>query len=271
MTQDDTVRLPIMTQSPDSHLDETGGLLAGTSARDSGSDSRSVVVAIDGTSGSGKSTTAKALAELLAGDYVDTGAMYRAITWWMLQQNIDVHDAAEVGRQVGNARVEIFASPSSFSVRCNGVDVSADIRSVHVTEAVSAVAAVPAVRETLCAYQRDLAGSAKRRGSAMVMEGRDIGSVVLPDAEVKIWLEADLAARAKRRAAEGEGPVAATTERLISRDERDATRAVSPAQMAHDAVLIDTTFASVDEVVATVLEMVHERMGTNAGGPHVAT
>jgi len=105
----------------------------------------------------------------------------------------------------------------------------------------------------------------------MVMEGRDIGSVVLPDAEVKIWLEADLAARAKRRAAEGEGPVAATTERLISRDERDATRAVSPAQMAHDAVLIDTTFASVDEVVATVLEMVHERMGTNAGGPHVAT
>ena len=214
-----------------------------------------LVVAIDGTSGSGKSTTAKALARELDGDYVDTGAMYRAVSWWMLRESVNLGQPANIAAAAQGVQIAVVPDPSGFAVSCNEFDVTTDIRSVEVTEAVSAVAAVPEVRAMLCAYQRSLAGAAAAKGRAMVMEGRDIGTVVLPTADLKIWLTADLAARASRRAGDGEGPVSDTSARLITRDLVDSTRAVSPAHKAADAIEIDTTHISVDAVVAHVVDL----------------
>lgn len=220
-----------------------------------------VVVAIDGTSGSGKSTTAKAVATSLNGHYVDTGAMYRAVAWWMLRNGIDVSDADAVANAAQGVAVDVHPEPTNFTVTCAGIDVTAEVRDVSVTEAVSQVAAVPAVRTMLCAYQRELAQNAMADSRSIVMEGRDIGSVVLPDADVKVWLTADVDARAARRANDGEGPVAETSARLKTRDERDASRPISPAQMAPTAVLIDTTDIGVDVVVCKVLDLVNTATG----------
>jgi len=225
--------------------DSIGGFPAG----------KPLVIAIDGTSGSGKSTTARAVARALSGSYVDTGAMYRAVAWWILRQGVDLSDPEAIATAAGDAHVIVQPNPASFAVVCNGFDVTQQVREVAVTEAVSTVAAVPAVRAMLCSYQRTLADDALTAGRAMVMEGRDIGTVVLPEADVKIWLTADVEARAARRAGDGEGPVSETSARLVNRDQIDATRAVSPAQMAADAIHIDTTSTSVDEVVARVLEL----------------
>lgn len=223
---------------------------------DSSTRTEPVVIAIDGTSGSGKSTTAKAVAQALAGDYVDTGAMYRAVAWWMLRNDIDVTQTEQVAAAVAGVTIAVSAKPGAFRVTCNGHDVTSAVRDVLVTDAVSTVAAVPAVRAALCSYQRDLAANASVHGRPMVMEGRDIGTVVLPAADVKVWLTADVAARAARRAGDGEGPVAETSARLITRDEMDSSRPVSPAQMAADAVQIDTTHTDVEDVVIQVLQLV---------------
>ena len=217
-----------------------------------------LVVAIDGTSGSGKSTTAKALAREMGGDYVDTGAMYRAVAWWMLREGVDLGQPADIAAAMQGVDIAVVPDPSGFAVSCNGHDVTTSIRSVAVTEAVSAVAAVPEVRAMLCEYQRSLAAAAAATGRAMVMEGRDIGTVVLPNADLKIWLTADVAARAARRAGDGEGPVSDTSARLITRDLLDSTRAVSPALKDPDAIEIDTTHIAVDAVVADVVALALE-------------
>lgn len=213
-------------------------------------DLSSLVVAVDGTSGSGKSSTCRAVAERLGLRYLDTGAMYRAVTWWMLLHDIDVHDADAVAAYADAPRLVSGTDPRHPTITLDGTDVSLEIRSDAVNAAVSPVSAVPAVRARLVEEQRSIIAPAGRQAGGIVVEGRDIGSVVWPEAGLKVYLTADPAARAARRAAEaGTSDVAATQESLLHRDRIDSGRAVAPLTMADGAVHIDTTELTLDEVV----------------------
>lgn len=216
------------------------------------------IIAIDGPSGSGKSSTSRGVAQRLGLRYVDTGAMYRAMTWWMLAQGVDVDDPAAISARCEEPAIELGVDPAGPIVRVDGRDVSAEIRESAVADAVSLVAAVPQVRERLVRSQRDMVDEALAAGSGVVMEGRDIGTVVLPHADLKIYLTADVDARAARRALEesqrsGSGSVSAAQENLQSRDALDTTRAVSPLQQAADAIAIDGTHLTLDEVIDAVI------------------
>ena len=219
-----------------------------------------LIIAIDGPSGSGKSSTSRLVAERLGLRYVDTGAMYRAMTWWMLSRGIDPGDAAAVAGYCGEPVISINDDPRDPRITVDGVDVSAAIRGAAVGEAVSRVSAVPEVRARLVSLQRALVSGAADEGLGVVMEGRDIGTVVLPQADLKVFLTADAVARAERRAREQAGAapvdgddVRATEQHLRARDALDSTRAVSPLQPADDAVHIDGTFLTLDEVVDAVI------------------
>ena len=210
------------------------------------------VVAIDGPSGSGKSSTSRGVADRLGLRYLDTGAMYRAITWWMLRQDVDVHDPAAVAARVEEPEILSGTDPLGPTILVDGVDVGLAIRSDEVNAAVSPVAAVPAVRRRLLDLQHEVIGA-----GGIVVEGRDIGSVVWPDAPVKLYLSADASARATRRAAEeGGSDVESTRESLLARDQIDSGRTVSPLVMAEGAVHIDTTAYSLDEVIDQVVALV---------------
>jgi cytidylate kinase len=212
-------------------------------------DLSSLVVAVDGTSGSGKSSTCRAVAERLGLRYLDTGAMYRAVSWWMLQHDVDVEDVDEVTAHAHTPQLESGTDPLQPTITLDGVDVSVEIRSDAVNAAVSPVSTVPAVRTRLVELQRDIIGA-----GGIVVEGRDIGSVVWPAARLKIFLTADPSARAARRAAEaGSNDVTATQESLLNRDRIDSGRAVAPLTMADGAVHIDTTDLSLDEVVDLIV------------------
>jgi len=216
------------------------------------------IIAIDGPSGSGKSSTSRGVADRLGLRYVDTGAMYRAMTWWMLEQGVDVCSSDVVTALCDEPVIHLRDDPNDPGVMVDGHDVSARIREPRVAEAVSQVAAVPAVRARLVQAQRDLVAAARAEGHGVVMEGRDIGTVVLPDADLKVFLTADVAARAARRAQEdvarhGVGSVASAQANLESRDQLDSTRAVSPLQQAADARIIDGTWMSLDEVIDAVI------------------
>ncbi|WP_435209032.1 (d)CMP kinase [Micromonospora sp. bgisy143] len=213
------------------------------------------VVAVDGPSGSGKSTVSRRLAAGIGARYLDTGAMYRAITWAVLRSGVDLTDAASVAKVAGEADLRIGTDPQGYGVTVDGVGVDADIRGPEVTQAVSAVAAVPAVRELLVARQRQMIVNAGR----MVVEGRDIGSVVAPDADLKVFLTASEAARAARRSAEDASDVTATAADLARRDRLDSTRKVNPLAQAPDAVVLDTTELGIDEVVARLRDLLTER------------
>ncbi|MGL5827911.1 MAG: (d)CMP kinase [Nocardioides sp.] len=207
-----------------------------------------IVVAIDGPSGSGKSSTSRGVAERLGLRYLDTGAMFRAITWWMLGQGIDVTDASAIAGEAMTPRVVAGTDPREPTITVDGVDVAEAIRSPAVTAAVSAVSAVPTVRALLLAEQRAIIGA-----GGIVVEGRDIGSVVAPDAAVKIFLTADPMARAQRRSREqGGGSVQATESSLLERDRIDSARAASPLTMPTDAHHLDTTTYTLDEVIELV-------------------
>ncbi len=211
-----------------------------------------VVVAVDGPSGSGKSSTSRGVASRLGLRYLDTGAMYRAITWWMLRAGVDVQDPAAVAARVDEPEIVSGTDPSAPTITVDGTDVALAIRTEEVTAAVSPVSAVPEVRARLLELQRATIG----RGG-IVVEGRDIGSVVAPDAAVKVFLTADPAARAERRALEeGGSDVAATRESLLSRDRIDSGRAASPLTMPDGAVHVDTTTYTLDQVVARVVDLV---------------
>ena len=223
----------------------------------------SVIIAIDGPSGSGKSSTSRLVASRLGARYVDTGAMYRAMTWWMLRAGVDPDVPSAIAARCGEPIIEVSDDPDDPRISVDGADVSAEIRAAEVGEAVSRVSAVPEVRSRLVAIQRAIVEAARERGHGVVMEGRDIGTVVLPDADLKIFLTADAGARAQRRAREQAGSgdvdgaaVRATEEHLLSRDAIDSTRAVSPLQAADDAVRLDGTSLTLDEVVAQVLARV---------------
>lgn len=220
-----------------------------------------VVVAVDGTSGSGKSSTCRAVADRLGLRYLDTGAQYRAMTWWMLRNGVDVHDAAAVAARAQEPQIVSGTDPLAPTITVDGTDVSVEIRSDEVNAAVSPVSAVPEVRTRLVDLQRSIVGDPGGRVGGIVVEGRDIGSVVCPDAEVKVYLTADPAARAARRALENGGAdVAATEASLLARDRIDSGRAVAPLTQVDGAVHIDSTDRTLDEVVELVVGLVMERV-----------
>ncbi len=213
-----------------------------------------IVVAIDGPSGAGKSSTSKLVAQRAGWNYLDTGALYRAVAWLALREKIS--SAEDILVALADNTIHFIADPKDPKVFVGDVDVSTDIRSERVTESVSAISALPEIRAALLTLQRRLINSAER---GIVVEGRDIGTVVAPDAPLKIYLQADIAARAARRSSEIAAPVASVSESLNQRDEIDSNRAVSPLTKASDAVLIDSTELDLEETVERVWELLKER------------
>ena len=229
------------------HLDSDTGEEADT-VSDSG-----LVVAVDGPSGAGKSSASRGAATELGLRYLDTGSMYRALTWWLLDRGVDVSDAGTVGALAAEPRIEVGTDPQAPWVRVNGTDITSVIRTREVTDAVSAVAAVPRVRAHLIAQQRDIIA----QSGGIVAEGRDIGTVVAPDAPVKVYLTAAGAERASRRAAETSRPPDATR---IDQDRRDRLDAAQSGK-ADDAVEIDSTSLSLDQVIDTIVRLAREYSG----------
>ncbi|MFT4043200.1 MAG: (d)CMP kinase [Gordonia sp. (in: high G+C Gram-positive bacteria)] len=222
-------------------------------------------MAIDGPAGTGKSSVSRLLAERVGAHYLDTGAMYRAATLAVLRSGSDVEDADAVASTVADADIELRRAPDGGSyVYLDGADVSELIRTDAVTNAVSAVSAVSAVRTRMVALQRH---NAER--DFVVVEGRDIGTVVFPDAPVKIFLTASPEARAHRRhlqnvAAGRDSDVVAVLDSVNRRDHFDSTRAVSPLRPADDAVIVDTSDLTLDQVLDELVGLVHTRTGGHA-------
>ena len=217
----------------------------------------SVVVAMDGPSGSGKSSTSRGVASALGLRYLDTGAQFRAMTLWMLEHGVDTHDRDKVATRCGEPAIASGTDPAAPTITLDGRDVAREIRSPRVTSHVSAVAAVPEVRQRILQLQREIIGD-----GGIVVEGRDIGSVVAPDAQVKVFLTADAAARAARRTAEnGHGSVEATRSDLLRRDALDSGRAAAPLVMPDGALHIDTTPFTLDQVVSQVVALVEQVTG----------
>ena len=217
---------------------------------------KTAVIAIDGPSGAGKGTVARTVAARLNYRHIDTGAMYRAVAWMAQSEGLDLRDEAAVAALGARAAFDL----EDGRVVIDGHDVAAVIRTPEMDTAAATVARHPAVRATLVRRQREMGG-----GGAIVMEGRDIGTVVFPDADVKIYLDASPEERARRRAADPAHGASQT--RLLSevatalaeRDRSDSTRAASPLTRAPDAIVIDTTGLPVDEVVARVIAVVTGR------------
>ncbi len=221
-----------------------------------------VVVAIDGPAGTGKSSVSKGLARALGARYLDTGAMYRIVTLAVLRAGMDPADAEAVGSLASHVQLSVSYDPDSDRCYLAGEDVSVEIRGDEVTRAVSAVSAVPAVRARLVGLQREMA----QGPGSVVVEGRDIGTVVLPDAPVKIFLTASAETRAKRRndqnVASGlPGDYEGVLADVRRRDHLDSTRAVSPLRAAPDAVVVDTSEMTEAQVIAHLLELVREKSG----------
>ncbi|MBX7434561.1 (d)CMP kinase [Mycobacterium sp. Y57] len=224
--------------------------------------SRALVIAIDGPAGTGKSSVARGLATSLGARYLDTGAMYRIVTLHVLRRGIDLTDATGIAAAVGDIDLAVGHDPGEDRSFLAGEDVSAEIRGDAVTKAVSAVSAVPEVRARLVGMQRALAGGSGH----VVVEGRDIGTVVLPDADVKIFLTASAEERARRRndqnvAAGLPGDYEAVLADVKRRDHLDSTRAVSPLRAADDAEAVDTSDMSQAEVIAFLTGLVEQRAG----------
>jgi len=214
--------------------------------------SKDVVVAIDGPAGAGKSTVAKALAHALKLKYLDTGAMFRAVTSLALSSGTDVHDEAGVSSIAETMDLVM----EDGSVIANGIDVTADIRSIAVTNAVSTVAANPRVRSNMRDRQREWS----HLNSGGVIEGRDIGTVVFPDAVLKVYLTASPRVRAERRVSEAGGNIDEIERSIAERDLKDSTRADSPLQESADSVLVDTSNRAIDEIVISIVALVSDRL-----------
>jgi len=216
-----------------------------------------LVIAIDGPSGAGKGTISRTLSETLGYRHIDTGAMYRAVGWKALQEQLSLDDEAAIAALAQRADIVVEGGVVSI----DGHDVTRAIRTPEIDKAATAVARLPRVREVLVARQRALGA-----GGGIVMEGRDIGTVVFPDADVKIYLDAAPEERARRRANDpahtgSQGGQAAVAAAIQARDTADTTRTVSPLTLADDAVRIDTTHMPIAEVVERVLALVRARLG----------
>ena len=218
-----------------------------------------MIVAIDGPAASGKSTTAKMVAKKLEMTYLDTGAMYRAVTLALLRSNTDLDDYDSVCRVIDELELDIYDKGSKTIVKLDGEDVSQAIRSMPVTENVSVVSAMKYVRQTMVEIQRNIG-----KKTNCVVEGRDIGTVVFPDAEFKIFMVADVNMRAERRFKDfyemGENwSFQEVLADLKRRDEKDSTRAHSPLQKADEAIEIDTSMLSIDQQVGKIINLVREK------------
>ncbi|HEV2637380.1 MAG TPA: (d)CMP kinase [Actinocrinis sp.] len=216
-----------------------------------------IVVAIDGPSGSGKSSVSRGVARELGLRYLDTGAQYRAMTWWILQNRIDLADPAAIALASAKPLILSGTDPDGPTITVDGADVAPAIRGPEVTAAVSKVAAVQAVRDRLIALQRDLIARAGEPGPGIVVEGRDIADVVYPAAQTKVYLTASAAARAARRDAERGGTqgVALTERELARRDAEDA-RTTRPLDAAEGAIVVDATELDLEQVIAKVSGLV---------------
>jgi CMP/dCMP kinase len=210
------------------------------------------VIAVDGPSGSGKSSASKGVARELGLRYLDTGAMYRALTWWFMTENVDPADTDLIAARAAEPSVEVSTDPGNPWTRVDGTDVSSEIRTQEVSARVSAVARVPAVREHLIACQRAIIAAAR---PGVVAEGRDIGTVVAPAAQLKVFLTADPGARARRRAAELSADTGETEAAQARRDRLDAAQ----SEMAADALLLDATDLTLDEVIEKITRLARER------------
>lgn len=223
-----------------------------------------LTIALDGPAGTGKSSVSRGLARALGLRYLNTGAMYRIVTLAVLRAGVDITDAKRVADIAGDVDLAVGYDPDEDRAFLAGEDVSFEIRGDEVTNAVSAVSAVPAVRTRLVQLQRELAAG----DAGVVVEGRDIGTVVLPDADVKIYLTASAEVRAQRRHAQNiAGGIADSYEAVLAdvkrRDHLDSTRAVSPLRAADDAVIVDTSDMDEAQVIAHLQELVQQRAGAN--------
>ncbi len=226
-----------------------------------------LVIAMDGPSGTGKSSVSRRLATRLGARYLDTGAMYRVATLRVLRAGTDLTDPEAIAETVAALGLSIGTDPTHEVIELDGEDVSAEIRGNEVTKAVSAVSAVSQVREQLVSLQREIAGVAGR----IVVEGRDIGTTVLPGADAKIYLTASADARAQRRnqqnIREGRGDdYAAVLADVQRRDTLDSTRTVSPLRPAADAVLVDTSDLTMDETIDELYRVVAQQLSATTGG-----
>jgi cytidylate kinase len=222
-----------------------------------------LIIAIDGPSGAGKSTLAKRLAKTLDFIYLDTGAMYRALALKVLRQAIDLADGARLAELIDATEIDLRESCGKLAVLLDGTDVAAEIRTPEVSQMASKVSALRIVRSRMLELQRAMG----RRGS-VVAEGRDIGTVIFPDAEVKIFLDASVTERARRRweelkAAGRPVDLHETQCEIEERDRRDSERDVAPLRKAQDALVIDSSRTSADEVTATVLAYVRKKRNEN--------
>lgn len=221
-----------------------------------------LVVAVDGPSGSGKSSVSKGIAKRFGLSYLDTGAMYRAMTWSMLDQGVDLNDAEAIAGACDAPQIVSGTDPGNPTIHVGPVDVGQAIRAPEVTKAVSVVSAVPAVRSRLVQLQRKEVAAVERRGTGIVVEGRDIGTTVLPEADVKVFLTADPEVRAQRRSAEdaglahGSAGTSATEESIRRRDQLDSQRAASPLRAADDAHIVDATNLDLAQTIDAVADLV---------------
>lgn len=218
------------------------------------------IVAIDGPAGSGKSSVSRAVAERLDWIMLDTGAMYRAITWSVLEAGVSPEDSVSVAKIASSVDVKLGTHPKDKSVHVNGRDVTDEIRTPEVTSMVSAVSAIEAVRMRLVELQREVV---RKSAHGVVVEGRDIGTVVLPDARVKIYLTADPRVRAQRRSNElgkslSEEELDSMEASITARDLKDSTRAISPLKAASNATVIDTSDLNQDQVIDLVIKLAED-------------
>lgn len=224
-----------------------------------------LVIAVDGPAGSGKSSAARGVARAMGLRYLDTGAMYRALTWYLLSRQVDVTDPAAVLAVFRDARIETGTDPDAPAISVHGADVSGPIRTREVSNAVSFAAALPQVRELLIAQQKAVIAASAAAGAGIVAEGRDIGGVVAPDADVKVFLTASEETRARRRSAEMAADPAATAELTRQEQARRDRRDAPQMARAPGATEIDTTDMSLDQVIAAIVALADASRAGRAG------